>query len=163
GWLAQFVFSREVEQFVIGYRIPDKERKSGREFVIVNRVTLTGPRPGRNSLGAIQEKRTRENAGDGAADTVFKAAVFYAVLVVREKLRHVLVGNRPPVCPLGKSRDDLLRAGCLSLHFIGMAGKDPVTAGCRAQPLRVEWSQDLEGTHAIHSILSAARYEHLQL
>src|SRR5262245_11842355 len=95
--IAQFALVGQIDQLFIGDRIPEEERKVGSEFEIADRVSLARPQSCRNMLTPIQEKWTRQQTSDGASDTTFESAIFFAVLVIHEKLVYVLVGNRPPI------------------------------------------------------------------
>ena len=128
-------------------------------------VGVAGAQPRGDALAPVEEERARQQAGDGAADAALEAAVLHAVLVVGEKLVHVLVGHRPPVGALGQRRDDLswrsrLRAPSPSSR---MADEDALATRRRSEPLRVERALKLERIDAIQPILSAAGREHLQL
>ena len=150
-----------MEQLFIGDRVPEKERKVRRKFEIADRVDFTGPQPHGDALAPVQKERARQQTGDDTSDASLEAAVFQAVLVIREKLGHVVVGNRSPVCASGHRRDDFFGAELLGIAFIGVATENSFTTRRRTEPFCVEWTLKLKGIHAVQTILSTAGHEHL--
>ena len=163
---AQLARDGELQQLVVGNRIPQEERQVRGELEIADRVGRTGPHTGRDTLGAIQEERARQESRDRAPHAAFEAAVLHAVVVVGEQLVDVLRGDWPAIRVSCQGRDDLLRAGSLRVRCCtrgGLAAEDARTARRLAQALGVERPLQLERLHAIEAILTAALREHLQL
>jgi hypothetical protein len=71
-------------------------------------------------LTAIQEEWARQNSGNRASNSRFETTFFHAIVVIREKLVHILIRNRTAVCAFGCKCDDLFGAGLRSLAFAGI-------------------------------------------
>ena len=115
--LFQLAVDGQLQQLVVGNRIPEEERQPGRELDVADGVAVARAQAGRHPLAAVEEERAGEQAGDGAADAAFEAAFLDAVLVVQEQLVDVLGGHRTAVGAPRERRDDLsgaarLRVGC---------------------------------------------------
>ena len=117
GGLAQLAVDAELQQLLIGNRVPEEERQLRRELEIADSVGVAGTQTRRDVFATVQKERARQKTGDGAADASLEAAVLHAVLVILEQLVHVLGGNRPPVCAPGQRRDDLFGARRLCLRI----------------------------------------------
>src|SRR5262249_40269746 len=154
--IAQFAFRGDVEQFLIGNRVPEEERKVRCELEIVDRVGVTSVQSRGEVLAAIQEEGARQHARDGGANSSLEAAVFHTIVVIREKLIHILVGNRAAVGPFRHRRDDLSGADIGGIALVGMAYENAIAARRRADSGSTEWAEKLEGTDAVQPILSAS-------
>src|SRR5437868_4615616 len=100
-------------------------------------------------LAAIQEERTRQHARDHASDSSLEAFIFHALVVIREKLIHILVGSGPAISAFSQGRHDLPGADIRGIAFIGMADENAIATWCRTDSCRTERPQKLEGIDAI--------------
>src|SRR5262245_60464610 len=97
-----------------------------------------------NPLAAIKEERACEHSGQSRPNSAFKSADFLPVVVILEKLGHVLIGDGSPISALRQRRKDLLRTCGLGGFVRGLTGENPVAAGCRAEALHVKGTLKLK-------------------
>ncbi len=157
GSLSLFLLAT-VEQFIVGNRVPQEERKLRREFQIGDRVLVTRLQSGWNALAAIEEERAGQHSGDPFANAGFETALFHSIGVILHQLRDVVVIHRTAICPLGERGENLLRASFRRLVLIlgRIAGEDAIAAGRGTEAGYIEGAQKLERAHAVGTILPAA-------
>ncbi len=97
GRIVERAVDRELQQLVVGHRVPQEERQLRGEIHAVYPIRLPGCQASRHVLGAIQEERAREDTGDRATDPFFETAALQAVAVVLHDLCDVELGEPSPV------------------------------------------------------------------
>ena len=89
GGRAEFPVDAELQELVIGVRVPEEERQLRSELQIADRVGGPGAQTAGDAFGTVQKERARQQTGDGAPYASLEAPVInvlHAVLVIRQKL-----------------------------------------------------------------------------